>query len=65
MRGTCRHGSVQKVAHMTRHARISARALTVVTALILAIGLLAGSLASAAGPTVGLGTASSFSVRVI
>src|SRR2546423_1428589 len=62
MRGTCRHGSVQKVAHMTRHARTSARVLAVTAALGLATAMLAAGLASAAGPTVGLGSAASFSV---
>lgn len=42
---------------MTGHARIPTRLLAVATALILAIGVLAGGLASAAGPTIGLGTA--------
>jgi len=47
---------------MTRHPRIPARLLAATTAVILVTGLLAGGLASAAGPTVGLGTTTSFSV---
>lgn len=48
--------------HMARHVRIPTRLITAASGLVLAIGVLAGSLASAAAPTVGLGSATSFAV---
>lgn len=48
--------------HMAPHVRIPIRLITAASALVLAIGVLAGGLASAAAPTVGLGGATSFAV---
>lgn len=62
MRGTCRHGSVQEVDNMIARARIPARFIAAASAIILSVGVLAVGVASAASPTVGLGTAASFSV---
>lgn len=48
--------------HMARHVRIPTRLITAASGLVLAIGVLAAGLASAAGSTVGLGSATSFAV---